>query len=1008
MSVVLNEEQKKAVEHKKGPLLIIAGAGTGKTAVITQRIVFLIKNNLVSPSEILALTFMEKAANEMIERVDQAMPLGYEEAFISTFHSFCDRILRQEAFFLGIDPNYKLMSEAESYVFFRKNIFKFPLDSLRPLSSPSKFIDVILKHFSRLQDEDVTPDEYLKYVSSKKGKLEDSEFKEIDELSKTYKIWSELKEAEGKMSFGDLIANTLRLFRTKPHILKKYQEKFKYVLVDEFQDTNYSQNILVNTLMLGSDFEKATQEQRKNANITVVGDDDQAIYKFRGAAISNILQFKEIYPSAERIVLTKNYRSRQEILDAAYGLIKNNNPYRLEETEGINKRLQSLREPAKGVVSLIFAADVVEEADSIAKEILNVVGKEKTDVQKFDSKGQASFLEKTEKETYKYSDVAILVRANSHADDIVSVLRYHGIPYKFAGKKALYSRPEVKFLISYLKLVCDYKDNLSLFNLLQMDVWDLKTRDFVEIFSNAKREKISAFEFLESVLDEKKKNFVEKTFSKKALKSITLLMGLLENSFQMVKKGSSVSEMLLDFFKDSGFWKSLEKDDTAENNFKIQNISKFFELVKKFEQDNKGTNIYDYVDYLEYSVEIGEMPSIEDDVFAEYDAVNIFTVHGAKGLEFPVVFLVSLVKGRFPSRNMSETLPVPNELKKEQLPDEGEKADNIQEERRLFYVAATRAKDMLFLTAAQGYGEGKRKNKPSVFLNELLERDVTGELSDVVKKNFNFVKNVCTVEEEIDPKMLSRDFGKRISYSEINDYEVCPKKYRYKYVLKVPVRYGHAATFGSIIHLTLKNFYRLLKSSNEGFEGFIEKPTLEDLYRLYEDNWRNDGFESKKHEEEQKKKGYKILEKFFNDIYTGDERILDLEKRFKFSVEDIIVTGAVDRIDSLDEKGEVVELIDYKTGKTRDRKDVEKDIQLIIYGIFAKESMDVKKIKASLLFLDEGIKIETEIDEKKMEEVRKKVVDVAKLIRSCKFEPKPGFQTCKYCDYKDVCEDVFI
>ncbi len=1007
MAFILNEQQKKAVEYSKGPLLIIAGAGTGKTSVITQRIMHLIEKKLAKPSEILALTFTEKATNEMIERIDTEMPFGYEEVFISTFHSFCDHVLRQEAFFLGIDPNYTLMSEAGSYIFFKKNLFEFPLDVLRPVSSPTKFIDVILKHFSRLQDEDVSPTEYLQYVSLKKKDMDENEFKSFLELANTYAKWGELKEKDSKMTFADLITTTLKLFREKPHILKKYQEKFKYVLVDEYQDTNYAQNVLVNTLMLGKDFRKVSAEKKKKANITVVGDDDQAIYKFRGAAISNILQFKEIYPCAERIVLTQNYRSNQDILDSAYALIKNNNPYRLEVTENIDKRLISNKKPSKNSVNLIFRSNFEEESDAISLEILNLVGKGSESVQKFDSQGQSSFLEAKGK--YKFSDIAILVRANSHADDLVPILRYHGIPYKFAGKKGLYSRMEVKYLISFLKTVCDYKDDLAFFNVLSMEVWGLEVRDFIEVFSQAKRDKISAFELLEIIVEGKKENFAKKIFSKKALESFNLIVDIYQKVFKMVKKGEGIVETMLFYFKESGYLKYLEQDDGAENQFKIQNISKFFNLVKKFEQENKGTNVYEYVDYLQYSVDVGETPVIDEDVFAEYDAVNISTVHGAKGLEFPVVFLINLVKGRFPSRNMRDALPIPNELIKEKLPEEGEGSDNLQEERRLFYVGATRAKEKLFLTAAQYYNEGKRKNKASIFLNELLERDVSDEFAEVEsKKGFDFEKSKGVDEAQVDKDLFLRDLGKRISYSEINDYEVCPKKYKYKYILRIPVARGHAATFGSIIHLTLKDFYRLLQHSKEGLEGIIQKPTLEDLYSFYERNWRSDGFESKDHEEERKKRGYEILKNFFENIYTGEEEIIDLEKRFKFNVDEITVSGAVDRIDSLEGGGKVVELIDYKTGKSRKQNEIKNDAQLIIYGIFAKEVMGAEKVKASLLFLDEGVKVDTEIDAEKIGEVKKKIVKVANLIKNCKFKAKPELYSCKYCDYRSICEDAII
>jgi len=313
----LNKDQLEAVNHKSGPLFIIAGAGTGKTSVITERIKYLIEKGSVKPSEILALTFTEKAASEMDERIDIAMPYGYEEVQVSTFHSFCDKLLKQESTYIGLNSSYSLMSDSESYMLFRRHLFEFPLDKFRPLGNPTKSISDILKFFSRLQDEDIDPVQYLEYVNGlPKGSDEEKEFfSEGLELAKTYEMYSEIKLKESKLDFGDVITLTLKLFRKKANILKKYHDKYKYVLVDEYQDTNYSQNVLVNMLALGKEPKQASQKEKKLANITVVGDDDQAIYKFRGAAISNILQFKDMYPTAKRVVLNSNYRSTQEILD---------------------------------------------------------------------------------------------------------------------------------------------------------------------------------------------------------------------------------------------------------------------------------------------------------------------------------------------------------------------------------------------------------------------------------------------------------------------------------------------------------------------------------------------------------------------------------------------------------------------------------------------------------------------------------------------------------------------
>ena len=290
MQYHLNEKQQKAVEHKNGPLLIIAGAGTGKTAVITNRIVNIIKSEWAKPSEILALTFTEKAAMEMRDRVDLEMPIGYEEISISTFHSFCDKLLRQEGSYIGIDTNYTLMTQAQSYLLFRKNLFEFKLKKFRSFGNPTAFIADILKHFSRLQDEDVTPQQYKEFIETlPKNTAEEKEYyEELTEIVGAFEDFMKLKLKESKLDFGDLITLAIKLLREKPNILAKYRRRYKYILVDEYQDTNYTQNELVNIIALGL---KPKKEDRKNANLTVVGDDDQAIYKFRGAAISNILHF---------------------------------------------------------------------------------------------------------------------------------------------------------------------------------------------------------------------------------------------------------------------------------------------------------------------------------------------------------------------------------------------------------------------------------------------------------------------------------------------------------------------------------------------------------------------------------------------------------------------------------------------------------------------------------------------------------------------------------------------
>ncbi|MBD3329880.1 AAA family ATPase [Candidatus Dojkabacteria bacterium] len=1134
MQFELNKQQKAAVGHKNGPLLIIAGAGTGKTAVVTRRIINIINQGWAKPSEILALTFTEKAAGEMLERVDLEMPIGYEEIWISTFHSFCDRLLRQEGHHIGLDTEYTLMTQAQSYILFRQHLYDFNLDKLRPLGNPTSFISAILKHFSRLQDEDVTTDEYGDFVKSFEAKTqEEKETKlELEELADAYKKYTEIKIENSKLDFGDLIVLTLKLLRQKPNILKTYKDKFKYILVDEFQDTNYTQNVLVNLLTLGKDFSKSAASNGesgskksksaksaklpkppisllKKANLTVVGDDDQAIYKFRGAAISNIMQFNETYPNAEKIVLTSNYRSRQEILDAAYRLIQHNNPDRLEVSEKIEKKLKAKAEFSKiaeSPIQTIIGKTSSDEADKVAKEVLQLTNnfdqylekiksgelkntsseseiRESVEA-KYDTKGQSSLFDIDNEDDkgidsgpYDFKDIAILVRAHSHSDEIVQAFRYYGIPYKFGGPKGLYTRPEVSVLISFLRLIADYGDDISMFNLLKMDTYGLEPRDIVEALKCAKGKRMPILSFLEKEWDLKlgsesykgaaesldienlvkvgeSSNYLNKTFSQNGIVGISNLLKDIDQAYRSVKEGKSIGQMLLEFFKGSGYLGELE-EDSYENAFKMQNIGKYFETIKRYEEDNPGATVQEYIDYLDFSIEIGEDPTVEQGVLEDYDAVNILTVHGAKGLEFPVVFIPNLVNQRFPTRNMSDKLPIPEKLIKETLPEGNE---HIQEERRLFYVGCTRAEERLYLSAAEFYGDAKRSKKPSLFLDEIMENPVDLE-NDAVDKLVG--DNIVEVESDdgiiikIDQDgnrlidLSNRDvqwkfaarfipgdelerfdgiaigIGNQVSYTQLSTFDKCPKQYRYKYVLGLPGPKSATLSFGRTIHNTLHDFYQQLRESKRQLQGFTEKPDLDDLLEIYERRWIGEGYESRDHEETRRKYGEKVLKKFFKNSYDDSVDVQNLELRFNFRIEDVLISGAVDRVDLVqsDVSGDldtnskstdsskfnhdkkVIDIIDYKTGKVR-AKEGDEDLQLALYTIALEEKFGYKVNRAALLYVEHDELVEVDISEQVRDKAKKMVVELVEGIRKGKFPADPGMWKCKFCDYRAICEEA--
>jgi len=426
MSCKLNKSQQEAVDYINGPLLIVAGAGTGKTTVVTQKIAKLIESKQAEPEQILALTFTEKAATEMQERVDELVMLGYAEMQISTFHAFCQLILEKYALEIGLPDRFKLLTETDAWLLMKKHLYDFELDYYRPLGNPTRHIHALLKHFSKCKDELITPADYLAYAENVKLDTDEvniDETSRLTELANAYHTYNQLLLDNLALDFGDLIFYTVKLLRERPAICKSLQEQFKYILVDEFQDVNYAQYELVQLLT----------NNREN-QLTVVGDDDQSIYAFRGASVSNILRFKDDYPSAKEVVLTENYRSGQVILDSAYTLIKHNDPDRLEIKLGLNKKLSAAIDIQAAVTHLSF--------DTLDSEALNVAAKIK------ELKDQNANL--------TWDDVAILVRANNHATIFMETLERCGIPYEFLSSSGLYRQAIVMDAVNVFKVLDSY------------------------------------------------------------------------------------------------------------------------------------------------------------------------------------------------------------------------------------------------------------------------------------------------------------------------------------------------------------------------------------------------------------------------------------------------------------------------------------------------------------------------------------------------------------------------
>lgn len=978
----LNKEQIEAVMHREGPLVIIAGAGTGKTTVVTERIKWVINEKLALPHEILALTFTDKAAREMEKRVDIALPYGYTQMWIMTFHSFGERVLRQDAVNIGLDPGYRLMTTGESVILFRKNLFNFELDYFRPLGNPFKFIQGMLSHFSRLKDEDITPEQYLHWARAKVTKAakadEDEKItgRKYMELAHAFKTYEDLKVKAGVMDFGDLIANTLMLFRTRKNILKEYQGQFKYILIDEFQDTNYAQNELA-VLLAGA-----------GKNITVVGDDDQAIYRFRGAAVSNILQFRKTFPRSKLVVLTDNYRSTQEILDKSHQLIEHNNPDRLEAKEKIVKKLHSVREVKGSDIELIYEDRVEQEADKTIKKIKEL--KAAKDLQN--------------EEIYAWKDFAILLRANVQSEPFVRALERAGIPFQFLGPGMLFRQPEVKDLIAYLKILNNFDDSVAMYRVLSMDGFELDSRDLSGVTIFARKVGISLFEACEVIVSKrtnepdhwsKGKNYEQylPRISPKSAETLTSFVHMILRHLKLAKK-ETAGQLLYYFLEDSGLLKRLAVYKSVRDEQKALNISKFFDKLKSFETDHEDASVSAVTDWIEMSSELGESPLAVDMDWGENDAVNVLTVHSSKGLEFANVFLVNLVTNRFPTSLRREQIPIPDELVKEILP-QGD--FHMEEERRLFYVGMTRAKDNLFFTAANFYGEGKRERKISPFVLDTLGTGML-LLKPVAEKK---AKQLTLLEwkksEEREMRQV-RPFTDYLSYSQIATFLTCPLQYKYRYIVKIPVPPTAAGSFGTSIHATLERFYQ------EKIEG--KNPSKNDLIKMFDKVWLPVGYGTKEYEEKMKKRGIKMLTNFFTSVYNPKIIPKHLEQVFNIKLTpDLTIGGKIDRVDEL--AGGKIEIIDYKTGKRPPQKAINDSLQMNVYALAATDkgifNMRPEKVILSFYFLDQGEKVSISRSVPELEEAKRKIIETAENIRRSSFEPKVG-TWCDFCDFRLICE----
>ena len=1006
----LDPDQRRAVTHGDGPMLVVAGAGTGKTQVITRRIAWLIATRRARPSEILALTFTDKAAEEMAVRVDQLVPYGYTDTAISTFHAFGDALIREHALELGLPTDLRVLSRPEVVIFLREHLFEFDLDAYRPLGDPTRFLAALATLFSRCKDEDIGPGDYLAHADrlgaeaaavgqavaagdpagpgGDPGSAADAarEYAERQsELARAYATYQDLMAANGCIDFGDQVALALRLVRSSASARATVAARFRYILVDEFQDTNRSQAELVALLADG------------HRNVTVVGDDDQAIYAFRGAAVDNILAFQDRYVGARTVVLRRNYRSLAPVLDASYRMIRFNDPDRLEIRTGIAKRLRpERRSSTPPPVRLEVFASGSDEADWIAAEIGRRV-----------AAGASP------------RDHAILVRANGHADPILRALNMAAIAWRFSGTSGLYARPEVRLLLAFLRVVADLESSVDVYALAASDLYGLGGEDLTAIVNMARRRNRSVW----AVMVELDQQPGILRVSAETRATVRKLVADLQ-AYAAAAHEQPAGELLYRFLRGSGLLARLAATDSVAAEEALGNIARFFEIVRAQSAILADDRSIFVARHLETLIEAGDDPATAE-LDPDADAVAVLTVHKAKGLEFPVVFLPGMVAGRFPSVGRGETLPLPDGLGRGVAAGPG---SAVAEERRLCYVAMTRARDELILSHAADYG-GARARRVSPFVLEALDLPAAAGVPGAGARPLSAAARLTTFETEREPAVLARgpiDEPLSLSFYQIDDYLTCPLKYKYAHVLRVPLAPHHAIIYGAALHKAVQLFHQRHARGQVMTEVDLEETFLA--------AWSNEGFVSREHEEARLEDGRAALRRFrAAQLQPGSVIPTYVEREFSFQLGGDRVRGRWDRVDVVPAEAGVgrtaepstapsadvvsptlgmmgperVTITDYKSSDVRDpvkaRQRARDSLQLQIYAM-GYEAMTGRLPDAlALHFLGSGLVGEVPVDGKRLAKAREKIEHAAAGMRARDYAPKPDYLACTYCAFRDIC-----
>jgi DNA helicase-2/ATP-dependent DNA helicase PcrA len=969
--IVPDERQREAIEHVHGPMVVLAGAGTGKTTVLIQRIANLVRQGHARPDEILALTYTDNAAAEMQNRVRAELKdTNIEGLQTCTFHAWCNTLLQRRG------RSFQVLDDKDLWVYLRRRIRELRLKYFVRAANVSQFLDDLLEFMRRCQDELVTPQQYAEYVarlergeiglprvakSKKQAELDDAEILDrCREIARTFATVEDMLRAKNLGTFGHMITGAYHLLKNDPALLDEERRRTRFLLVDEFQDANFAQ-VEILSLLAG-----------EAANLFIVGDPDQAIYQFRGASSEAFSLFDSRFPAAQFVVLEKNRRSLSPILRSAFGIV-NENPQVFAENankaeKGNSTEKRSTISYQRSPLESWREADARERGESLASSAVEIVTWRDKEVEAADL---ARRIQKKRKELRcEWKRFAVLYRQHHHREELVKELAERNIPFSIEGLDVL-DTADVRDVLACLGAAVNPKDAANLFRVAALPQFAIDPVELKAAMRSARRDELD-----------------------------------LRNVLAKLANGASVLATV------EKAHANVEQDEvTATNALNIvirqfalgrtPAVNAFVEFVERW-QGNATTETGRAAEFLEYlgyfrqarGSNIPLPPSKED-------GVRLMTVHAAKGLEFGhVAILRGSSTTSFPCSYREPLVDFPQELRRSQSAH-NDKLLNDQEERRLFYVAMTRAEDTLAIYAKQGKGTDTR---PTKFLREFMGASAHSKFWRPLQAAAVQDELFAAAEEErvaiqhsnVAAWLLgepSANFVTGLSASAIDTYEQCPLRFKLEREWNLPRDVPAALHYGAAMHRVLHSFYDAQRYGREiGDEQLLENFRADLATAGIADRYQYDLY---------LRQGREQLAQFLEWARSGTPpEVLQTERKFDLPVAGTKLTGRIDRMDRVGSDG--VAIVDYKTGKPKSQEDADDSLQLSLYALAAKEAWGLRADRLIFHNLEDNSVVATTRDGADLEAAKIKVRDAAENIAAGNFPAKPGYQ-CSFCPYRNLC-----